>query len=92
MCKYCVLSLMVLFVFTSFVKADLWDGLVLYLPFDEGEGVVANDSSENQLTGDIFGDPEWVDGQFGGALDFDGDGDYVEVPYNDTTFSLRALS
>ena len=85
MCKYCVLSLMVLFVFTSFVKADLSDGLVLYLPFDEGEGVVANDLSENQFTGDLMGDPEWVDGKegFGKALSFDGDGDYVEIAYDD---------
>ena len=95
MCKYCVLSLMVLFVFISFVKADLSDGLVLYLPFDEGEGDVANDLSENQFTGDLMGDPEWVDGKegFGKALSFGGNGDYVEVPYDDDftfeTFDIK---
>ena len=88
MCKYCVLSLMVLFVFISFVKADLWDGLVLYLPFDEGEGVVANDSSANQFTGNLNGDPEWVVGKFGNALSFDGDGDYVKVDY-DAAFDIK---
>jgi hypothetical protein len=83
MCKYCALSLTVLFVSISFAKADLTDGLVLYMPLDEGQGNVANDFSENDFTGDLMGDPEWVNGKFGKALSFDGDGDYVEIAFDD---------
>jgi len=43
--------------------------------FDEGEGEIAKDSSGNGNDGEIFG-AKWVDGKFGGALEFDGD-DYV---------------
>ena len=39
--------------------------------FDEGEGEIAGDSSENGNGGKIFG-AKWVDGKFGKALDFDG--------------------
>jgi len=88
MCKYFALSLMVLFVFISFVKADLSDGLVLYLPFDEGEGKVVHDLSQNQFTGKIKGNPKWVEGKFGSALSFGGLTDYVEVPYDDV-FDIR---
>ncbi len=83
MCKHCALSLTLLFVCISFAKADLTDGLVLYMPFDEGQGDVANDFSENSFTGDLMGDPEWVNGEFGKALSFDGDGDYVEIAFDD---------
>lgn len=39
----------------------------------------ANDSSGNNHPGTIFGNPRWVAGKIGGALELDGDGDYVEV-------------
>ena len=47
--------------------------------FDEGNGKVAEDSSGNGLEGALKGNPKWVDGQFGKALEFDGVGAYVEV-------------
>jgi hypothetical protein len=37
--------------------------------------------------GTIYGNPVWTDGQFGGALDFDGDGDYVDCR-NDSSLNL----
>ena len=57
-------------------------GLVGYWMFDEGGGQVALDSSGNGLDGTLNGDPQWVAGQLGGALDFDGSGDYVEIPHD----------
>jgi len=42
----------------------------------DGNGL---DSSGNGRDGVIFGDPKWVDGKVGGAMDVDGD-DWVEVP------------
>ena len=54
--------------------------LVGYWSFDEGVGSVAHDSSGNGLDGTLNGDPQWVEGQLGGALEFDGD-DFVEIPH-----------
>jgi hypothetical protein len=45
---------------------------------DEGSGTIAADSSGNALDGTLMGDPMWVAGIIGGALDFDGD-DYVDI-------------
>ncbi|MEM4773003.1 MAG: DUF2341 domain-containing protein [Nanoarchaeales archaeon] len=69
------------------------DGLVLYLPFDEGSGTIAYDYSGNNNHGTIYNGtqvcagnstynttcPQWVDGKFGKALSFDGVDDYVEL-------------
>lgn len=55
-------------------------GLVLYLAFDEGKGDNAKDSSGNGNNAIVYGNPEWVDGQFGKAIQFDGVDDYLEVP------------
>lgn len=52
--------------------------LVLALSLDEGQGVVAADSSKYASKGDIKG-PVWVNGKFGKALSFDGVDDFVSV-------------
>ncbi len=48
--------------------------------FDEGKGTVAEDLLGNELDGTLKGDPKWVDGKFGKALELDGSGAFVEVP------------
>ena len=48
--------------------------------FDDGAGNEAEDSSGKGLDGELVGDPEWVEGEFGGALELDGDGDYIRIP------------
>jgi len=63
------------------------DGCVLDLKMDEGEGVVAPDTSGqgnhgNLKPGPAPNYPTWVDGKFGKALSFDGVDDYVDIPYN----------
>jgi hypothetical protein len=52
------------------------EGLIAYYAFENN----ANDSSDNGLHGTIVGDPVFVEGPagYGMALDFDGDGDYVD--------------
>ena len=69
----------------SFVTfaADFKEGLVLYLPFDEGKGDVAGDISGNSHDGKIDS-PEWVDGKFGKALKFNGDGSGTFVTVEST--------
>ncbi len=57
-------------------------GLVGYWTFDEGQGSTAHDISGNGLDGKLNGNPKWVAGHLGSALDFDGSDDYVEVPNN----------
>jgi hypothetical protein len=53
---------------------------VAWWKFDEAEGSNAVDSSGNEFTGTLIGNPQWqpVSGKTGGALEFDGDGDFVE--------------
>ncbi len=63
------------------------EGLIAYWAFDEGAGNVALDSSGNGNNGTIQGNPQWVTGQIGSALDFDGDGDFVDCG-NDAIFDV----
>jgi len=68
---------------SSAVRADL----VGWWRLDEGSGTTAFDSSGNGNDGTILGNPQWVAGKVGGALDFDGDGDYVNCG-NDPIFDI----
>lgn len=79
---YTILAVL-LFLCVVPVKADLTDGLVLYLPFDENQGDVANDLSPNGFTGEIT-DSGWGPGKFGSALVCDGQGTFVEIAFEDT--------
>ena len=45
---------------------------------DDGAGNTAIDFSGNGNDGTLEGDPQWVAGWIGGALEFDGD-DYVDT-------------
>jgi hypothetical protein len=51
--------------------------LVGWWKLDEGAGSVALDYSGHGNHGELQGDPQWVEGPDGGALEFDGTGDYV---------------
>ncbi len=53
--------------------------LIAHWQFDENSGSVAHDASGNGNDGTLKGDPQWVPGKIGGALQLDGDGDYVDV-------------
>ncbi len=55
------------------------DGLVGWWKFDEGSGMVANDSSGNGNDGNLTNGPTWVSGKIGGALSFDGVDDFVDI-------------
>lgn len=60
--------------------------------FDEGEGDIAADSSGNENNGELMGDPEWVDGKFGNALEFDGASSYVSVPDSESLNPTTAIT
>ena len=51
----------------------------------------ASDSSVNGNDGVLFGGPQWVDGKIGGALEFDGADDRVEMPGTSAAEGFAAL-
>ncbi|MBW8042153.1 MAG: hypothetical protein FVQ85_19435 [Planctomycetes bacterium] len=56
--------------------------LVSHWALDESSGTTAYDSV-NSINGTLYGDSTWItNGRFGGALELDGDYDYIEVPHN----------
>ena len=79
MCKklICLISFVLVLglVLTSVAEAVDPD-LAGWWKFDEGSGTIAYDSSGNGNDGIFVGDPQWVPGKIGGALEFNGD-DYL---------------
>ena len=74
----CLVGMVALTTTNGTAQIDLSDALGIYL-FDEGEGKVAGDSSGNGSDGELMNDPQWVDGKFGTALQFDGTASVVEL-------------
>ena len=62
--------------------------LVGHWQFDEDSGATAADSSGNGYDGSLFGDPQWIIGYLDGGLEFDGNGDYVDLPISPLLGSL----
>ncbi|MFQ5406187.1 MAG: LamG domain-containing protein, partial [Candidatus Micrarchaeia archaeon] len=56
------------------------DALVASWHFDEGSGTTAGDSSGNNNEGTLVDNAQWAKGRIDSALQFDGAGDYVNVP------------
>jgi hypothetical protein len=65
--------------------------LVGWWKFDETSGTTAADSSHNGNDGAIRGNPVWMPsgGKMGGALSFDGNGDYVDCG-NGPTLTIQS--
>ena len=72
-------------------EGELWSlstgSLVAWWKLDDSSGDLAVDSGPNHIDGATLGDPSWTDGVLGGALQFDGDGDYIDLS-NHTDFDL----
>jgi hypothetical protein len=66
--------------FTTYPEMPIVDpNLIGWWKLDEGQGTVAVDWSGYNNHGDLVGDPQWVAGKMTGAIQLDGDGDYVDV-------------
>jgi hypothetical protein len=66
--------------FTTHPEMSIVDPHLIGLwTFDEGQGTVAVDSSGYNHHGHFEGDPQWVVGKMDGAIQLDGDDDYVEI-------------
>jgi len=84
--------------FRTLTETSIADpNLVGWWKLDEGEGTTALDWSVNSNHGTIFGGAEWTEGYDGGALNFDGVDDYVDLPIGsliasltDSTFAIWA--
>ena len=79
-----IISLLMLPSLTSAQKYANDDSLILYLPFDEGEGDTAFDRTKLGNHGKLEGGPQWVPGKHGKALEFDGDDDVVIIETKDS--------
>jgi len=77
---------LVFFVLVLLVTGNAKAGLVAHWRLDGS----AADSSGSGLDGDIFGNPKWVDGRIGGAMEVDGD-DWIEVPGTSAAEGFAAL-
>jgi post-segregation antitoxin (ccd killing protein) len=71
--------------FTPLTIPETERKLVAWWKFDETEGSELSDSSGNKLIGTLIGNPQWqpAGGKTGGALAFDGDGDYIECGHDE---------
>jgi hypothetical protein len=56
------------------------EGLVVFYPLD-GD---ADNAAGDELNGSLVGEPNFVEGKVGMAIDLDGDGDYVDCGTNET--------
>ncbi len=77
-----ILKISILIVFSLIVwslGAYAANELVLHLSFDEGSGNVAKDLSKYKNDCALKGNPKWIDGKFGKALELDGK-TWGEVP------------
>ena len=68
------------FVFQSSYAAIDPNTIVAAYTFEEGVGEEVRDISGNGNDGMFLGNPKWVDGKFGTALDFKSLGDVVHIP------------
>ena len=70
------------------------DGLVAHWTLNDASGNTVGDSSGNGPEETLVGDPQWTDGYFDGALDFDGTEDEVDIPFHENLNqeTLRVLT
>ena len=83
----CMVVSMAASVFAACVDAP--GGMVSYWKFDDGSGTTAADSYGTNL-GTVYG-ATWTTGQVGGALEFDGVDDYVEI-LDDDSLDVNTLT
>jgi len=90
------ITYMVVFVLTLGLADNTSADLLVYWPFEDGSGTTVTDAAGNGHDGTIQGDPQWVEGLYGGALEFDGVDDHAvntlpsERNYDNFTVALWA--
>lgn len=89
--RICVVLFVMLFPVINLMGAPD-NSLVLHFTFDEGAGDQLIDDSIYKNDGEVKGNPKWVDGKSGKALEFDGVGDSVLVENSDSLSMKKALT
>ncbi|MFC1717931.1 LamG domain-containing protein [Candidatus Poribacteria bacterium] len=80
----CISTFAISLIFTNLSHAEVDpESVVGMWLLDEGKDATAEDSSGKENDGALMGEPEWVEGQFGTALKFDGIDDYVSFADTD---------
>ena len=73
----------------SMVEGEVWSfwtaNMLGWWKFDEAGGQIATDSSGLNNVGKLVGEPQWVLGRMGGAIELDGIKDHIEVQGLDLT-------
>ena len=71
--------------------ADILDGLVLALTFDEGSGNAVADKSGQGNDAKVDGSAKWIDGKIGGGFQFDGKTWVVapHIQFTDKDFTIQ---
>jgi hypothetical protein len=78
---YLVSFVLVLDLVLTSVASAVDPDLVGHWKFDDGSGTTAFDSSGNGNDGTLIGGAQWVEGQLGGALEFNGQNARLDAPY-----------
>ena len=67
--------------------------LIAHWPLDDGAGDIVSEKV-NSLSGKVRGDSRWIvdETKYDGAMYFDGDGDYIEIPDPALNFSTNAIT
>jgi len=76
--------LLVSFVLALGITNNALADLVAHWKLDEGSGNTVYDSSTSGNDGTFAGDPQWVAGYYGGALEFDGTDDNIDCGNDDS--------
>ncbi|MGB9596635.1 MAG: LamG domain-containing protein [Candidatus Poribacteria bacterium] len=90
MSKDYIIIIIVLFLFgifvlcsASYAEIDIKTIVGAWL-FEEGSGKTVKDYSGKGNEGKIFGNPKWVNGKFGKAMEFNGETDYIVIKDSDS--------
>jgi len=95
MCRRLAFAVVCALVLGGFNLGSAYAGdpsLVGWWKFDEGSGTTALDSSGSGNHGTLVGNPRWVPGMIGSALEFDGTEDAVEIPNSDSLSITEAIT
>ncbi len=94
-----LLSLLVGIPSVTHAEINLANGLVAHWKMDEGSGISVTDATGNGSDGEVVGPVNWVEGHFGGAFNFNGDGiiSYVgvatpssKIPVGNDSYTISA--
>ena len=81
--QVCVIFVFMMLMLSNLGDAQIQESAVGVWLLDEGSGDMVNDLSNNGNDGQFVSEPQWIDGVFGTALDFDGLDDMVPVGQNE---------